>query len=316
MKKFIIKLSVYFFLYLIIAESISRLLYLSPDIPVRGVDNVGIQKYLPNQSGYWKGGTHKWKINEDGWPGPTHRKNGRQIAIIGDSFIENFMNPEKCRQTYLLEKKTEIFNFIEFGRSGISFIESLEINKKEKNKNPNIELSLIYLGNNDLKESLSTISRKPDIIQVDLNNNKILPSRLKSPLAKKILYNFKFAFYLHNRFPIANYFPKDNQLSKKIISRDNYSKEYESLIEYASDKYDMSSIIFVLRPETNNDIIKVFQSNNLNHLKLKADDIPSWSFVDDHHWTCYGHRQASLQIAQYLNKTIFQPLALTSQQSK
>ena len=44
-------------------------------------------------------GEHKWYINELGFPGKLLPKSfDNLIIIIGDSYIQNMMNPDSCRQ--------------------------------------------------------------------------------------------------------------------------------------------------------------------------------------------------------------------------
>ncbi|PKA97921.1 hypothetical protein B0O79_1601 [Flavobacteriaceae bacterium MAR_2009_75] len=300
MKKFILKFTLYVFFIYFLAEVITRLFFLTSELPKRKLWEDGIQKYQPNQSGYWKGGKHKWSINATGWPGPETKSEGSKILIIGDSFIENFMNPDNCRQAYFLKKKMSNYNFIEYGRSGMSFIEALEINKINRYNETNIELSLIYINDNDLTESLVSITRKSDRTQVDLQQDKVLPGKLKFPIAKEILYNFKFVYYLYRRFPVNGIFSKKKTRRKTPKQPYELNKYLNSLLKFSQERYNLNSTIFILRPDTSEEVMDIFTKNGLRYLKLQYFNTKSWSFVDDHHWTCYGHRQASLQIAQYL----------------
>jgi len=177
MKKFI-KSSVVFILLLILGgELIIRVNHVMSDIPQREINEFGIQKYIPNQLGYWKGGEHQWLINRLGWPGQLPKSYNNLVTIIGDSFIENFMNPNECHQSVLLKQKVDDFNFIEAGRSGVSFIEAMEISKQLDSLNP--EYHLIYVSKQDFIESVADIEPLNDITQVNLKanykiNNKVL----------------------------------------------------------------------------------------------------------------------------------------------
>ncbi|WP_400071837.1 hypothetical protein [Zobellia russellii] len=303
MKKFITKFSIYAFLIFLLAEIISRFFYLTPEIPNRKIWKNGIQKYLPHQTGYWKGGKHKWRINNDGWPGQEINLNGSKILIIGDSFIENFMNPDECRQSYFLNKMVRNYNFIEFGRSGISFIEALEVNKANMKRIPNIHLSLIYISDNDLTESISLIKRRKDITQVDLQKNKVLPSELKSPLAKKILYKLKFIYYLYSKFPLNELFSRKKSSTSPLQQESDFSKEFLSLIEFTKKNYNLNQTVFILRPETSEEVLNIFKENEMKFVKLNYPNSKSWSFENDHHWTCYGHKEAAFQVSRYLKAT-------------
>src|SRR5690606_35579075 len=124
----------------------------------------GVQKYLPNQEGYWKGGNHQWIINDYGWPGELPTKYDNLINIIGDSFIENFMNPNECHQSVFLKKLMPDYNFFEAARSGVSLIEAMEISKQIDSLNP--KMTLIYVNENDFYESILNIKKLNDITQI------------------------------------------------------------------------------------------------------------------------------------------------------
>ncbi|MGB3151923.1 MAG: hypothetical protein WBB27_14795, partial [Maribacter sp.] len=111
MKKFIKNIIFFLVILFILGEIISRFLHLSSDIPRRTIDENGIQKYIPNQAGFWVGGTHEWKINKLGWPGELPESYDNLITIVGDSFIENFMNPNECHQSILLKNELPKYNF-------------------------------------------------------------------------------------------------------------------------------------------------------------------------------------------------------------
>lgn len=119
MKLFIKRLALYTVSVLVIFECVIRLTHMTIDIPFRTINSHGIQLYIPNQTGYWRGGTHSWTINSDGWPGILPAKSEDLITIIGDSHIENFMNPDSCHLAPLLQKQFPNENFYEAGRSGL-----------------------------------------------------------------------------------------------------------------------------------------------------------------------------------------------------
>ena len=147
------------------------------DIPQRKIDEFGIQKYYPNQTGFWRGGTHAWNINELGWPGTLPENYDNLISVIGDSFIENFMNPNECHQSVYLKNRLKKYNFIEAGRSGVSFIESMEISKQLVKFNP-ID-NLIYVKDNDFYQSLVEVAPADDITQFSLKKDSIIFGKMK-----------------------------------------------------------------------------------------------------------------------------------------
>ena len=106
MKKFIIQISIFVMFLFISSEIVIRAFNLVSDIPQRVVDDSGIQKYLPGQTGQYDG-LH-WETNEYGWIGVAETE-GDVITIIGDSYIENLMNPLKYNQGVLLKKHYRLF---------------------------------------------------------------------------------------------------------------------------------------------------------------------------------------------------------------
>ncbi|MEX0314760.1 MAG: hypothetical protein AB3N18_11325, partial [Allomuricauda sp.] len=190
MSKFIKEILFFLIFGLLIGEIVARVFFLTSEIPERQIDKFGIQRYQPNQVGYWKGGSHQWHINEKGWPGELPESYNDLVTIIGDSFIENFMNPDECHQMSYLKKILPKYNYTEASRSGISFIEALEISKQLDSLNPKAQL--IYINETDFRESVWQIAPLADITQVDLDNDSIIYGEMKAPGIKKVLYSWKF----------------------------------------------------------------------------------------------------------------------------
>ncbi len=296
---------------LIVGELIVRLFSLSSDVPQRVITKDGIQKYLPNQKGSFGKGTHDWQINERGWAGELPKNYNNLITIIGDSFIENFMNPDACHQSMYLKSALPEFNFLEAGRSGVSFIESLEISKHLDSLNPKIQL--IYLGDYDIEESIANISKKPDITQLDLSNSTIINGKLKAPLLKKILYNWKFMYYLYSKFPLDfNKKKKPKKDSEPVIkpvmipSIEKHNEAFEKLVKYAAENYKVDDKILILKPVSTKKLEGLLRKYGFNVILLDNQQ-DEWTFVYDRHWTCFGHEEASKQIAKKISSQNLKP---------
>ncbi len=290
-----------------LGEIIVRMFHLVSDIPKRVITNHGIQKYVPNQEGYWKGGHHKWMINDKGWPGELPLKFDNLILLIGDSFIENFMNPNNCHQAAFLKNYMPQNNFMEAGRSGVSLIEAMEICEELNHLKPLI--NTIYLNNNDFYESIVEIQELNDITQLELKNKKIIKGKLKSPGLKIILYNWKLAYYLYNRFSPATMQMNEKTESKNkdnIIAANTFKhqKEVFELIEYISSNYGITNKILIFHPDSDQNIINKCIAEGFKVIVLNTREGQGWTFDYDSHWTCYGHEQAAKQIAGQLPKII------------
>ncbi len=299
MEKFFKKIIIFILFGTLIGEIISRIFVLTSDIPRREIDSFGIQKYIPNQYGFWKGGKHKWQINSNGWPGILPKSRSNLIAIIGDSYIENFMNPDSCHQAIYLKNYFPENNFYEAARSGVSFIEAFEITKQIDTLTPIYQL--IYIQDSDFKESILNIQKLNDITQLDLVEKKIVYGEIKSPGSKRILYEVKFLYYLYQKF-ITNFSRKSNKTGKqeKKLNNNLKYKFYTELLKYTKDNYKIDNKILVFHPNSDSLIIAEAKRLGFNALLLDSTGDKTWTFDYDAHWSCYGHEKAAKQVASFL----------------
>lgn len=288
-------------IFFVLGECFVRLRKSVADIPELTIDEQGIQKYLPNQKGYFIGGTHKWNINELGWSGFLPESNDNLITIIGDSFIENFMNPNECHQSVLLKNKMKDYNFFEAGRSGVSFIEAMEIAKQLDTLLP--VQNFIYVADNDFKESIYEVNPHTNITQFSIEKDSILYSKIKSPALKKILYNWKLMFYIYSKYPINSIIKKKVSNTDNIsvknngkVDGSNFYTHLSGLMDFVKKKYPLNKTTLIFRPNSDKEIIEVCINTGFKVIQLNSNNDKSWSFKNDHHWTCYGHQKAAEQI--------------------
>lgn len=304
MIKFLKNIILFLLIAIVIGEIVVRLTHTMADIPQRTIDEHGIQKYFPNQEGYWKGGDHKWMINKLGWPGELPKSNDNLILVIGDSFIENFMNPNECHQSYFLKENMAVNNFMEAGRSGVSLIEAMEISKNLDSIKP--LKTLVYVNDNDFYESIKDLKPMSDITQVNLKDGSIAYGEMKAPFFKKILYNFKLLYYLYNRFPLDQSDNAEEPIKHESEDEENGNElksktEVFQLIDYIADNYENKNKILVFHPNSNSEIIEQCIRTGFKTIVLDSSkDDKSWTFDYDSHWTCYGHEQVAKQISTVL----------------
>jgi hypothetical protein len=287
--------------FFVLGECFVRLRNSVADIPELTIDEQGIQKYQPNQKGDFKGGTHRWNINELGWSGYLPKSYDNLITIIGDSFIENFMNPNECHQSVLLKNKMHDYNFFEAGRSGVSFIEAMEISKQLDSMSP--VQNFIYVSDNDFVESLYEVNAHTNITQFSTKKDSILYGKIKSPVLKKILYNWKLMFFLYSTYPIDKILKKshsntsDNPVKKSDkIYDSNFYTQLTRLLHFVKKKYSLNKITLIFRPNSDKKIIELCTKTGFKVIQLNSDNDKTWTFKNDHHWTCYGHQIAAEQI--------------------
>ncbi|XLS30758.1 hypothetical protein ACJD0Z_07980 [Flavobacteriaceae bacterium M23B6Z8] len=301
MKKFLINILAFLIVGMLLGEIIARTMYLTSDIPRRTIDNDHIQKYFPDQTGYWKGGDHSWSINKMGWPGELPDSFDRLQLIIGDSFIENFMNPSHCHQSVFLKEKVPALNFMEAARSGVSLIEAMEISKQLDTLRP--ENYFIYVKDEDFIESIKEIKSLKDITQVSLTDKKVVPGEMKAPGLKLVLYNWKFLYYLYNRFPLSRAGNAEEPIKQKETAS-SLNDQIPKLLKFISDQYDITNKVLVFMPGTDPSIIEASKKAGFKTIELDDTGDKNWSFEYDSHWTCYGHERAADQVANILNKSI------------
>lgn len=287
---------------LLVGEIVVRITHSVSDIPRRRIDASGIQKYYPNQDGYWKGGEHTWLINEYGWPGTAPESFDNLITVIGDSYIENFMNPNECHQAVFLESHAKGYNFFEAGRSGVSLIEAMEISKQLDSLKP--VKHLIYVNNNDFYESIVEIKKLFDITQLNVSDKAIVYGQMKAPFAKKILYNWKLMYYFYNRF-YGSLVGNDAKEIKKedvpeIDAGIKYNNELLGLLQFIKENYELNNKVLVFHPNANQHILELCNKLGYEIIVLDSSKDKSWSFEYDSHWTCYGHERAAIQVSDYL----------------
>lgn len=302
MKKFLKNIILLVLITLAVGEVVVRLTQAVSDIPQRTIDGHGIQKYLPNQEGYWKGGEHKWTINKFGWPGELPQSYDNLIMVIGDSFIENFMNPNECHQSVFLKENMKDYNFMEAGRSGVSLIEAMEISKQFDSLKP-IQF-LIYVNDEDFYESITQIKPMDDITQLNIDTNTIEYGEMKAPGLKKVLYTWKLMYYLYNRFPLNNL--SGTEAEPEVSSEDTKKEDLEfhaeltQLMAYIKHNYNINNKTLVFHPDSSKSIRTICHVAGFNIIVLDSNNDESWIFDYDSHWTCYGHKRAAEQISEKL----------------
>nr|WP_321234806.1 hypothetical protein [uncultured Psychroserpens sp.] len=297
MKNFIFKIILFLMLGYLVGEVIVRTNKLTSDIPQRYIEN-GIQKYLPGQKGYYKGASEPWEVNEYGWLGVDYlNTRPNKVSVIGDSYIENIMNPITCNQGYLLQELNKNTDFFEAGRSGVTFIEAMEITKQLDSLD--FDSHMIYVSEQDFNESFTEIVRYTDRMQIDLDKGELLNGQLKSSGMKKILYNCKFLYYLYLRFPL--FVNKQNKGEIETVDVFDVSR-FDKLYSYCKNNYELNKIILVFHPNTSKEIIDFFDSKGVQHIDLEETSDQPWALnAADGHWNCHGHKEASQQITKVLS---------------
>ena len=299
MKKFIIKIIKYSIVVLILLEIVIRFFTLTNDVPQRDLDENGLQVFQKNQEGQSHG--HNWKVNSSGFLGHNKVKGENQLLIIGDSYIENIMNPFKCRQSSFFKKNG--YDVFEIGRSGITFIESLEFYSKYKSK-VNPKISIFIIDNSDFEESIQEVKKLSDRTQISLVNNEMIFGKIKGKNLKKILYNYKTLYYTYLKYLKSN--KNENPIKIKNIKNPikiknikNSEELINKLITFSVRSYDLNNCLFAFRGKNN--FKELFNKLNLEFIELNLKGSQFMYSEKDSHWNCQGHKKASELILSRIN---------------
>ena len=139
-------------------------------------------------------------------------------------------------------------------------------------------------------------------VQVALNTGKTYFPKYKESKFKDALREFKFGYYFYRQFVL-----KKNQDAEKDVS--GKSVDYTLIsrfCDYLKANYDLQNVVFVFRPDVDNKFPELCKQHGLRVLELYSDDdYKSWSFENDHHWSCVGHEKASKQVSKFLKEYVF-----------
>ena len=292
MRRFIFLIIWYGISLLVLVEITIRALSLTNDVPMRKINEFGLQVFKENQSGHYGG--FNWKVNSDGFLGHNDKSGDNQILLIGDSFVENIMNPFSCRQSSLFKDKG--YQVFEAGRSGMTFIEILEFYKHLK---PSVSpfKSIFIIDNTDFYESIVEIKKFNDRCQILILDKNINKGEIKHKDLKKILYNYKTLYYLYDKFRRSR---KTEQKQQKTDEEIKVNRNLVvELIRFAKENYELNNSLFVFR--STNHFSQSFIDMNLEFIELNIDNQEGLIFENDNHWNCDGHKNAFLQILNHLN---------------
>jgi hypothetical protein len=283
--------------FLIFSEITTRIFHISYNVPSMYGDKDGVIKFYPNQEGYRYGGKHKWYINKFGMPGyQLPKKFNNLILIIGDSYIQNFMNPDSCRQSVYLNRIQPNYNFVEGSREGATVLEDFEIAARFDTLRP--VMKLMYVQKSDFTDCFSNI---PSQIRFDIKNNKVIYAEYQESKLKPVIQFSNFGEYMF-REHLSRYLFKMQTLFSNVKSKNHVQNndliKIGKLLGYIEKNYNMEKLIFIFHPRVSNDFMQFVKSYGFKCYKLKEGD--GWYRKADIHWTCKGH----FEIAQQVNQII------------
>lgn len=302
MKLFFRSLILFLIFLFVFAEIVARVFHLSTDAPKTYKNKNGNVNYFPNQEGYWDGGRHKWYINKMGYPGrdlPDSFDN--LVFIIGDSYIQNFMNPDSCRQKVYLKQILPERNFLEISKDGTNFLGYFEYSKPLDSLQP--DLKIIFVSNRDFQGNVFYNNKKSNY-QFDLETEKIFYPKYRGSKLKDFIYKFKFSYYLYRK-NLKLFSPNEVEINEdsenKKLNIDLNYKEIGQLLGFINKKYITKNVLLVFHPNSDKELIEFVKSNDFRVMEIQKPRKENWKTEKDGHWNCSAHEKIANQVAKYLN---------------
>lgn len=317
MLKLFVKFILYTVLLLLMLEVLVRVFHLHNDMPTRYIAEEGVYKWMPGQEGYTVYGNRRqnfseYHINDSGYNSyrefrPT--KNGKEVAIIGDSYVEGFHQDYFRSIGKKVEEKMEGLQVYEYGHSSNDFADQLYLIHQNKETFDLIEHIIIGVKyeNDFTRPEYKFIERKP-----------FFPALRHSKL---IVYLLSIGFVdpikeLHQRarsFQGLGFSKTENTTDspkkKPRINKDSlYLNNFKSLVsKYGFDK--KKTTLLLDSRITNKDFMNYLSEANIDFIDYSksfknAGDRPT-TLIYDQHWNDFGRTLVAEEIVNLLSEKGF-----------
>lgn len=303
MKKYLLRIFTFIALGILIGEIGVRVFNLAVDVPEVYKDEGQLIKFQANQTGT-SVQRCKWIINSYGNFGPEPRSLDSLISIIGNSYIQNTMNPPECHQANYLAQFNQDYSFYPMSRDGASFLEFMEMAKSLEPLNP--VKQMLYVHDEDFPYSIIELLDQPNAVQYSLETKEIRYVQMDNSKLKKLLYKFKFAYFLYrNYFVLAEL---DLFNNNEEVTHEDQSFDYESLgllFDYVKENYKVANVLLVFFPESDQGLMDLAEQAGFEVMLLETDDYNSWLTSIGGHWSCYGHEEVARQVNHHLQQSMY-----------
>ena len=317
MKKFILKTVIYSLLILLIVEVVVRVFHLYTEDPPRFIDEFGVEKRVPDNTGYAVTGNRnqnysRFNINAAGFN--SHReftpsKAKFEIALIGDSFIEGFHQDFHDSTGKKIEDKVPGSEVYEYGYAGYDLANQMHLIHAYKKEFDVIDEIIVYLNyESDLERAIyepnysrikmlrSTPFKIRDNIKILAYGSKIgILEPIKRLVSGKAFEEPKDGYQ-------TNEIETINETEQKTIDLQRI-ENFKSLINrYGFDK-SKTSILLDSR-KTSQQFLDYCTSNDIPVIDFAANFKSSkkaTTLIYDWHWNNNGRDIIARTIADYIN---------------
>ncbi|WP_179008618.1 hypothetical protein [Winogradskyella forsetii] len=316
MKKFILKTILYIILILAIVEVVVRIFHLYTEDPPRFIDEFGVEKRVPGNTGYAVTGNRnqnysRFSINKSGFN--SHReftpsKDKFEIALIGDSFIEGFHQDFDDSTGKKIEDRIPNSEVYEYGYSGYDLANQMHLIKAYKKDFDVIDEIIIYLN---YESDLDRAMYEPNYDRLKLVNST--PFKIRDNI-KILAYGSKIGILEPlKRLVSGKAFeePENGYQTNEIESTDESEQKtidlqrienFKSLINlYGFDK-NKTSLLLDSR-KTSSRFLEYCKANQIAIIDF-ADTMKTskkaTTLIYDWHWNNHGRNLIATTIADYI----------------
>lgn len=312
MKRFLFKIFAYGFLILLIAEVLVRALHLHKGTPERMIDEKGVEKWVPGQSGFVTTGNRRqnfseYRINDLGFNSYREfepQTDTYEVALIGDSFIEGFHQDYYNSIGKKIERRLPGFPVYEFGYAGYDLADELHLVQAYDELFKKIDVIVVYL-------------HYPD----DLLRNRYMVTEERLKLQKGvlgILQHSKLLVYLQN-IGFLSSMTKNLVSWKHTITGNTFGKEQpeiskdQSLEETTLQNFkdlmdqpglDLEKIVFLVDEKLMSEDLKSHLLTAgipyIDYGKALRQEKTPVTLIYDQHWNDLGRELVAGEIAEYL----------------
>lgn len=311
MKKFVVKIAIYTILILLGLEMLVRIFHFHKDRPFRYLDEYNVEKWIPNQNGIWVTGNRRmnaeyYRINSFGFNSVYDdyypKTNEKEIALVGDSFIQGFHQDIHDSLGQKLENLlNEDYKVLEFGYAAYDLADQLHLINAYKHLFNKIDHVVIYMYYpNDLERGTYSVSNR---LALNTPLNRFL-KKIKTVVYLKdiglldpINHSIKRMTNLMRGTRFSEVEPGDPE-KEDLLKLENFKRLIE---KYGYDKhknvllldYDICSPQFLTYLEQNE-----FKTIDFSTV-FEVTKIPP-TLIYDLHWSSHGRSLIANLIAKYI----------------
>lgn len=310
----------YLALILVLVEVMVRIFHLYTEDPPRFIDEFGVEKRVPSNTGYAVTGNRnqnfsKFNINNAGFN--SHREfepsqDKVEIAIVGDSFIEGFHQDYFNSTGRKIEKKLHDVEVYEYGYAGYDLANQMHLVKAYEKDFKFIDEIIFYLNyESDLDRGIY----KPNYDRIKML--KSTPFKIRDNI-KILAYGSKIGILEPiKRLVTGKSFlePNDGYQTNEINTKIDNEKHIIDLQRLANFKslvnlygFDKTKTTFLLDSRKTSELFLDYcKSEGINYIDYAEafkNSKKSTTLIYDWHWNNHGRELIAGVVADYLNNKL------------